>query len=86
MAARAGNAAALYVLGNCFEYGYGWEEDLSSAYRNYLEAAEKGHAQAMYHAGLCVRRYGDLPDDEGAAKWFAMAAANGVKEAEPKLK
>lgn len=46
--AAGGNAAAMYYLGLCHEYGYGTQQDIYEAMDWYLKAADKGDGDACF--------------------------------------
>lgn len=47
-----GNARALYLVGNCYFYGYKVKQDFKAALRCYELASEKGEMSAAYCAGI----------------------------------
>ncbi len=78
--AKAGNAAALTLLGRIREEGY---HDVAGALPLYRQAAEKGFAEAqvqlaeLYDGGDGVPR-----DAELALRWYERAAQQGNEEAQ----
>jgi TPR repeat protein len=81
--AHAGDAAAQYQLGACYEMGVGTTVDLGAACTWYRRAAAQGHPRAQYHLGLAYS-FGapGVPWDLAeACKWLTMAARNGISEA-----
>lgn len=81
-AAKAGNADALYWLGNYYFVGSVVEQDLEMTYNCYKKAAEKGHADAMNnYADMYLRGEYVSKDEVKALTLFMKAAALGVPEA-----
>ncbi|MFT3741178.1 MAG: tetratricopeptide repeat protein [Gammaproteobacteria bacterium] len=51
-----GSVEAHYVLGLCYEFGYGTEEDFVSAGYTYKDAYVKGHKKALFQTGLLYEK------------------------------
>ena len=69
--AQAGDAAAQYELGVCYEEGKGTSENDKEAVKWYRLAAEKGYAKAQYNLGVCYELGNGIPEDaEEAVKWY----------------
>ncbi|MBE6946352.1 MAG: TIR domain-containing protein [Ruminococcaceae bacterium] len=78
-AAEAGNADAMWMLGNLHFFGLTGAEDHDTACRWYQQAAKAGHLAAMYDLGRChYHGRGDYPQ---AFRWFKEAAQGGSIEA-----
>ncbi|TKT74235.1 peptidoglycan-binding protein [Aquamicrobium sp. LC103] len=77
-AAAAGDAKALYEIGNRYAEGQGVETDLAKAASWYERAAELGLAPAQYRIGnLYEKGIGVARDVAKAKTWYQMAAAQG---------
>ncbi|MGA3265946.1 MAG: SEL1-like repeat protein [Verrucomicrobiota bacterium] len=80
--ARAGNAAAMFLLGCDYYYGQGVTQDYARATNWFLKAADKGDAQAMFFLGSCSFEGKGVPADYAEAlKWFRKAAELGQDSA-----
>ncbi len=78
-AAEAGDAEAMYELGQLYERGDGVERDDFAAVRWLARAAENGHGPAALDYGwMLANGYGVAKDAAEAYYWFARAAAAGV--------
>ena len=78
LSADAGNAEAMYMLGDCYCYGWGVDEDEAQAVVWYRKAAEAGNAHAMYRLGNCYYRGSGVDaDDTLAVAWYRKAAEAG---------
>ncbi len=78
---------AFYNLGNVYKYN-NEIRDIKEAAKWYLRAAgaDPGHAKAQYELGLlCYSGEGVVKNVEEAAKWFFLAAEQGVCQAQYKL-
>ncbi|HRE60992.1 MAG TPA: tetratricopeptide repeat protein [Micropepsaceae bacterium] len=79
MAAKGGDARAIFDLGSYYEYGLGVPADLSRAYRYYLESARRGHPQGQYNAGNMLETGdGTAVDEIEGLKWYLLAAEQGM--------
>ena len=82
-AADQGDALGLFVLGSCFENGYGTEADLDKAFYLYKQSAESGNPRgelSLSQAYLTGR--GTEYDVDAAIEWFYKAEGHGNPEAE----
>lgn len=78
VAADAGDAAAQFALGKCYEEGRGVEQDFHQALHWYEKAAALGHATAQYSVGNCYAYGIDIDQDyQKALAWFKKAAEQG---------
>lgn len=81
-AANAGNAAACYIVAQCYMNGDGVDKDKTKAFKYMKTAAEGGYTKAyvevakMYHGGRGVTKNRDE-----AERWYMKAAATGDAEA-----
>ena len=67
--------------------GEGIDQDLATAVRWYLKAAEQGHAEAQYHLGYSYEHGEGVPADlEQAKTWYRKAAAQGEENAQERLR
>lgn len=77
-AARAGNAAALNMLGRCHERGWGGPADAVLAAAYYRRASAAGEPWAMFNlADLHFSGRGIAQDDHAAHRLYAEAASRG---------
>ncbi len=82
-AAEAGDPAAQFALGKCYEEGRGVEQDWHTALRWYETAAGLGHAGAQHTLGNCYAYGMDVqPDYQKAFSWFQKAAEQGHPNAQ----
>ena len=92
--AKIGDVAATHALGHKYQMGIApLKQDYARAYRLFLRAAKKGHAESqfrlgsLYNSGVGVpyrfqRGFGaQLPNRTEAAKWYQQAAEGGHAEA-----
>ncbi len=77
--AAAGSCFGQFVVGKCYDSGWGVAKDDAEAVRWYRLAAEQGHAVAqvslgkiLLHGGVGVAR-----DRAEAIRWFRLVAAQG---------
>lgn len=79
MAAKGGDARAIFDLGSYYEYGLGVPADLARAFALYLEAAKRGHPQGQYNAGNMLETGdGTALDEIEGLKWYLLAAEQGM--------
>lgn len=85
-AAERGDAEAQCIIGGCYKYGDGVEENATEAARWFRIAAEKGNALAKRNLGFCYARgEGVEMDFAEAEKWYRMAAEQGDADAQAVL-
>jgi hypothetical protein len=88
--AAAGDAEAMYRLGDTYRWGFGVEKNAEKASEWYTKAAEKGNAGAMDRlGGMYAEGQGVEKNAEKAVEWYTKAAEKGngfAKEALEKLK
>ena len=71
-----------YVLGNCFYYGKGIEQDYEKAVYYYKLGAKKGNSSAQYYLGDCYYSgYGVIKNYKKAVYYYELAAKQGHKKA-----
>jgi len=81
-AAEAGNAAAMYDLGELYYYGQGVPQDYARARAWYQKAAVAGSALAMADLGyLYEHGFGVAQDYAQACTWYQKAAVAGNTDA-----
>ena len=78
--------SAMNKLGECYQYGYGVEQDYQQAINWYQKAAEKGNGWAQDMLGSFYE-YGKGVDKDVnlALSWYQKAADNGNKHARTRL-
>ena len=80
--AAAGDAAALFALGDLYERGDGVGHDMTIAAAYLRLAAERGHATAQYRLGLVqAAGLGGPADVTQGYTWLSLAAAGGEEAA-----
>lgn len=86
-AAETGYVAAFHNIGNHYKQGSGVPRDLGLALEWFLRAAEKGHPEDAYNAGVIFSRGTDeIPVDyERAHLWFERAARQDYPSAFDRL-
>lgn len=79
--ARAGNAYAALLLGDCYGKGWGVEKDDAKAFEWYTRAAEGGDVMGMIALANCyLFGSGTEEDPEAAFSWNMRAAEAGSAE------
>lgn len=74
-AAQNGSVDAVYQIGNCFEHGFGVEQNYGAAARNYFEAYKHGNIEAAFALGtLFENGLGVEKDYEAALQFYGVAA------------
>lgn len=77
-AARAGDDSYMALMANCYEVGYGVEQDLEKAVRFYREAAERGNPIAMRQLGMCYEAGNGIAKDPATAvRYYRKASEMG---------
>lgn len=85
-AAENNDPESQFMLGICYDHGYGTEKDLSLAAQWYKKAAEQGYANAVYKLGYCYCYGQGVAKDEKLAKeYYEKAASDGHKYAQHAL-
>ncbi len=85
-AAYAGQADALYQLGELFATGTKVEKNYQSSFGYYLMSALRGHAGSQYKLGVhYYLGWGTPQDFENALKWMNRSARQGYVLAQSKL-
>ena len=67
-AAEKGHVEAQFLIGDCYDNGYGIAEDVDKAMEWYERAGNQGHAEAQYRLGMM---YADVMDMLGIAQYNA---------------
>ena len=85
--AENNDVTAQLILGECYYYGWGVEQDYKQAVVWYKKAAEQGYAPAQCNLGYCydVGR-GVEQDYKQAVAWYEQAAKQGNEAAKNRLK
>ena len=85
-AAKAGNARGQYLLGWCYELGFGVKKSYESAIEWFTKLAEQGYARAQCHLGYCYEMgQGVEQSDKKAFEWYTKSAEQGEKIAQDNL-
>ncbi|MGE3953812.1 MAG: hypothetical protein AB7F31_01255 [Parachlamydiales bacterium] len=71
-----GHVEATFRLGECYEYGWGCDEDIDFAYSNFRTAATKNHPEAMYKVAQAFVDGEAVDTDWDAYKEWLFKAAN----------
>ncbi len=77
--ATAGDADALFNLGQAYKLGRGVPVDAAQARDYYRRAATKGHLPAQANLGIALFQAGEKPE---AIKWLKLAADRGEARAQ----
>ena len=85
--AEHNDVTAQFILGECYFYGWGVDQDYKQAVEWYKKAAEQGNAIAQCNLGYCydVGR-GVEQDYKQAVEWYEQAAKQGNEAAKNRLK
>ena len=69
---------AQYMLGECYQYGYGVDEDKKKSFEYYSLSAEQGNSMAMHNLAFCYD-YGEGTDENKtkAFEWYEKSAHLG---------
>ncbi len=82
-AAEKGITEALYLLGEIFEYGNGFEKNHHFSFSFYYQAAQRQHEDACLKVAECFRTgRGTEADENKAVHWYEQAAMAGKAEAQ----
>ena len=77
--AAAGDADALFNMGQAYKLGRGVDADPTTARDYYRKAADKGHLPAQANLGIALFQAGEKPE---AIKWLKTAADRGEARAQ----
>lgn len=81
-AADKGDIDALYSIAQCYNEGWGVENDLPKAFEYYLKAAKSGHGKAMFNVALCYQNGNATETNyKEAFKWYNKCAERGNLDA-----
>lgn len=85
--AKLSSTASMFNLGLCYELGLGTLADQKKAAKYYSDAAEQGHADAIYNLGVFhAQGRGGFPiDTDRARDYFVKAAKLGQSQAQHAL-
>jgi len=85
-AADQGLAEGQFMLGVCYQSGWGLVKDLASAAELYASAAQQGLPLAQYNLAMCYQHgWGVATNQTVAAQWYKRAADQGLPEAQYNL-
>ncbi len=71
------------LLGRCYENGLGVPQDLATAFKWYMLAAEQNDAEAQTLVAYMLRSGAGVPrDTSGYLQWMQRAAQSGYAEAQ----
>ena len=85
--AENNDVTAQFILGECYYYGWGVEQDYKQAVAWYKKAAEQGYARAQSNFGYCYDvGQGVEQDYKQAVEWYRKAAEQGYEAAKNRLK
>ena len=74
--ASSGDPCAQFILGKCYEEGYGTEVKEQTAFKWYKKAAEQGISEAQEALASCYTYgVGTKIDEDAARKWHEQAAS-----------
>lgn len=77
---------AIYQRAEEYYYGKnGKKSDTAKALELYRQAAEQGHAEALYELGAALKMPGEYQNTREAVKWLRKAAEQGHQEAQAEL-
>ena len=77
-AADQGEVGAQIIVGSCYAYGIGVEQNDAEAFRYYQMAADQGDAMAQFSLGLCYDNgFGVEKNGDEALKYYQLAADQG---------
>jgi hypothetical protein len=80
--AAAGSSFGQFVVGKCYDAGWGVAQDDAEAVRWYRLAAAQGYADALCNLGFMFENgRGVAQDDAEAVRWYRLAAAQGDADA-----
>ena len=66
---------AQYLLGVCYDYGSGTDQDHTKAVEWYTKSSEQENSRAMCSVGICYEMgYGCDKNDTKAVEWFKKSA------------
>ena len=78
LAAKQGNAGAMFVIGVCHAKGRGVDQDWANAFRFFRAAAQREDVNGMFQTAWCYLNEKGAPHDlEQAQQWCEAAAQNG---------
>ena len=84
--AENNDVTAQFILGECYYYGWGVEQDYKQAVVWYRKAAEQGDATAQCNLGVCYDNgQGVEQDHKQAVAWYRKAAEQGYARAQSNL-
>ena len=77
---------AIYQRAEEYYYGKnGKKSDTAKALELYRQAAEQGHAEALYELGAALKMPGEYQNTREAVKWLRKAAEQGDEDAQEQL-
>ncbi|MCI6801514.1 MAG: Sel1-like repeat-containing protein kinase family protein [Bacteroidales bacterium] len=80
------DAVAQLILGECYYFGWGVEQDYKKAVEWYKKSAEQGNAMAQCSLGYCYEKgQGVEQDYKKAVEWYKKSAEQGYARAQCNL-
>ena len=80
------DAVAQLILGECYYFGWGVEQDYKKAVEWYKKSAEQGTAVAQFNLGYCYEKgQGVEQDYKKSVEWYKKSAEQGYAEAQCNL-
>ena len=77
------DAVAQLILGECYYFGWGVEQDYKKSVEWYKKSAEQGYAAAQFNLGICYYRgQGVEQDYKKAVEWYKKSAEQGDEKAQ----
>jgi uncharacterized protein len=73
---------AQYLLGNCYRYGQGTDQDYTKAFEWYTKSSEQENSLAMCNLGVCCENgHGCDQNKTKAVEWYEKSANLGCSNA-----
>jgi TPR repeat protein len=68
----------MYMIGSCYEHGFGTGQDSTKAFEWYNKSTEQGNSSATYHLGYCCHLGQGVDEDKTKAfEWYEQSALLG---------
>ena len=75
-AAASGSAEAMYCVGECYERGWGAEQNMFEAFKWYKKSADKGNAAACYRTGMAYENFEGIYKDTAKVVYYIKKGAD----------
>ena len=86
IAEETGDAISEYLVGLCFDNGYGVAQNKTKAVEWFTKAAEKGINAAMYNLGYCFENGDGVARNLATAlEWYTKARDAGDEDAQERI-